>query len=242
MVQAKAPDHTGVILGEVPRSFYIQHFKTYTLCAGHVKDKRVLEIGFGYGYGTEYIADFAKEIYAIDLMEEKVRTVSEKSTKSNVKFMQMDGADLKFEDRSFDVVLAFHLIEHIPRAEHDLFLEGIKRVLRDDGKFIVLTPNVLKMIKKDQVYEKNPYHDLEFTYELFEELLTKHFSHVDMNVVDFSFKHKMIIALKRMGIFKSFPKRFNIVARFLDNIDVKEYVMKKKNIKMAHDLFAICSK
>jgi 2-polyprenyl-3-methyl-5-hydroxy-6-metoxy-1,4-benzoquinol methylase len=44
----------------------------------------------------------------------------------------------RFDDGSFDIVTCFEALEHI--VEHDALLDGVCRVLRDDGIFVTSTP------------------------------------------------------------------------------------------------------
>ena len=46
---------------------------------------------------------------------------------------------LPFEDSSFTHVLLYAVIEHIKNTDH--FISEIKRVLKKDGNFILITPN-----------------------------------------------------------------------------------------------------
>jgi len=54
-------------------------------------------------------------------------------------FRKCDILDLPFPDKSFDVVVAMEVLEHVDDV--DLALKNISRVLRDDGVFIMSTPN-----------------------------------------------------------------------------------------------------
>ena len=50
-------------------------------------------------------------------------------------FVKADMTDLSFEPESFDAVVAFHSIIHLPRSEHPALLEKIHRWLRPGGAF-----------------------------------------------------------------------------------------------------------
>jgi SAM-dependent methyltransferase len=50
--------------------------------------------------------------------------------------VKADMTSLDFEPASFDAVVAFHSIIHVPRAEHPALLEEIQRWLRPGGAFL----------------------------------------------------------------------------------------------------------
>jgi SAM-dependent methyltransferase len=51
--------------------------------------------------------------------------------------IQADLQSLPFEDRSFDIVMAHHMLYHVPNL--DLALSEVHRVLRDGGRFFAAT-------------------------------------------------------------------------------------------------------
>jgi SAM-dependent methyltransferase len=54
-------------------------------------------------------------------------------------FIELEGERLPFSDRSFDVVVSNHVIEHVRDA--NMHLSEIWRVLKDDGLVYLATPN-----------------------------------------------------------------------------------------------------
>jgi ubiquinone/menaquinone biosynthesis C-methylase UbiE len=55
----------------------------------------------------------------------------------NFKFEQMDAQSIPYGDKTFDVVIANHMLYHVPDREKAL--SEIKRVLKDDGRLIATT-------------------------------------------------------------------------------------------------------
>jgi ubiquinone/menaquinone biosynthesis C-methylase UbiE len=55
----------------------------------------------------------------------------------NFKFEQMDAQSIPYGDRTFDVVIASHMLYHVPDREKAL--HEIKRALKDDGRLIATT-------------------------------------------------------------------------------------------------------
>ncbi|MCL2410702.1 MAG: class I SAM-dependent methyltransferase [Treponema sp.] len=66
-------------------------------------------------------ADYAKKVRNLDVRSEKLE-------------------DNNFPDKSFDVVLASHLIEHL--NDPKTFLAEIHRILKDEGYCFITTPNI----------------------------------------------------------------------------------------------------
>ncbi len=99
---------------------------------------RVLEVGVGTGINaTLYPRDCA--VTGIDLsdsMLEKARERVARNGLSNVRLLEMDAADLKFADNSFDIVYAPYLISVVP--DPVAVAREMRRVCRPGGRIIVL--------------------------------------------------------------------------------------------------------
>lgn len=69
------------------------------------KDDSVLDLGCGYGRVTERILEKAKKVVGIDISEENIQLARKLSLKKdNCEFHVMDAMDLKFSDKTFDLV------------------------------------------------------------------------------------------------------------------------------------------
>ncbi len=99
---------------------------------------RVLEVGVGTGINaTLYPRDCA--VTGIDLsdsMLEKARERVARKGTANVRLVEMDAADLKFADGSFDIVYAPYLISVVP--DPVAVAREMSRVCRSGGKIIFL--------------------------------------------------------------------------------------------------------
>lgn len=99
---------------------------------------RILEVGVGTGINaTLYPRDCA--VTGIDLsdsMLEKARERVERKGFTNVRLLEMDAADLKFTEGSFDIVYAPYLISVVP--DPVAVAREMSRVCRSGGKIIFL--------------------------------------------------------------------------------------------------------
>jgi phosphatidylethanolamine/phosphatidyl-N-methylethanolamine N-methyltransferase len=99
---------------------------------------RVLEVGVGTGINASlYPRDCS--VTGIDLsapMLEKARERVVRKGISNVRLLEMDAADLRFADDSFDIVYAPYLISVVP--DPVAVVREMHRVCRPGGRIIVL--------------------------------------------------------------------------------------------------------
>jgi phosphatidylethanolamine/phosphatidyl-N-methylethanolamine N-methyltransferase len=101
-------------------------------------DERVLEVGVGTGINLSLYPPEAK-ITGIDYtasMLEKARERVAKKGMRNARLLQMDAADLKFPDDSFDIVYAPYLISVVPDPVK--VAQEMRRVCRPGGRIIFL--------------------------------------------------------------------------------------------------------
>lgn len=150
---------------------YGEHLARYQSVLGAVKDKIVLDIASGAGYGTNLISKSAKSVVGIDYSEEAIEYCNKLYQSSNLKFVQGDAQELPIEDSSVDVVVSLETIEHIPNPEK--FVKEVKRVLKPGGQFIVSTPN------DDEYIEGNEFHLHEFQLKELKSLIGKYFKKSD---------------------------------------------------------------
>jgi ubiquinone/menaquinone biosynthesis C-methylase UbiE len=97
----------------------------------------VLELASGYG---EFISSIpAARKYAVDINPDAGRHLP-----SDVKFVNQPATDLGFvKDASIDVVFTSNFLEHLPtKTDLTRVFEEVHRVLRPDGRFIVMGPNI----------------------------------------------------------------------------------------------------
>lgn len=119
---------------------FLDHKFAYEYAKQYVnKNSTVLEIGCGDGYGTDYLSKYCERIEAVDVSKDAIKKAAAMYSSQNCAFNYYDGVNLTYPDKSFDVVISFHVIEHVEDVR--LFLNNIKRVLKEDGKFIITTPS-----------------------------------------------------------------------------------------------------
>lgn len=152
-----------------------EHLHRYAICRESLAGKRVLDLACGTGYGTALLAEAGAKVTGLDISSEAIKIAKARYQRPGVKFLIGDCYDLPFEDGSFDVVVANEMIEHVD--QHDALLAEVKRVLTDDGLFLVSTPN-------KPVYNRfkppNVYHIAEMEIPEFHRLLSRYFDHIKL--------------------------------------------------------------
>lgn len=94
----------------------------------------ILDIGGNTGKVTEAYSNNCKEVIVL----EPKRNVVEygKSRRPNIKFVEGEAENIPLPDAYFDKVVASASFHHF--SDHDKALEEMKRVLKPDGKMIIL--------------------------------------------------------------------------------------------------------
>ena len=103
------------------------------LARGFSPGAAVLDLGCGAGVPvTRWLARrFA--VTGVDVSARQLELARRHIPRANL--IKADMTDLSFEAESFDAVVAFHSIIHVPRAEHPALLGEIRRWLRPGGAF-----------------------------------------------------------------------------------------------------------
>ncbi len=146
---------------------YGEHISRYQSVLTMVKDKIVLDVASGTGYGAKMISNHAKHVTAVDYNADALAYAQENYGADNISYVEADAHSLPFKDATFDVVVSFETIEHLKRP--DVFVQEVKRVLKPDGVFCVSTPN------DDEFMEGNTFHIHEFRLPELQEIINEHF-------------------------------------------------------------------
>ncbi len=143
------PQHYGK-----PDKCMLEYRKTIKKYADGIKNSKILDVGSGLGQYTALFAHHGNKVTGLDIQDNRVKTY--------IPFYKFDlykGKKFPYPDNSFDYVINFDVIEHIP---HDkLFVREMYRVLKKGGKTCVATPNrnrvaslLLKLVGKGDVFPK----------------------------------------------------------------------------------------
>ena len=145
--------------------------------------KTVLDVGCGEGYTTHFLKSRHNDISICALdVEERIIALA-KQLHAGIDFQQGDIHQLHFPDKSFDVVMANEVLEHLDDPEHAL--QEITRVAK---KYcIVSVPHepffrIANMVRLRYIGDlgNTPGHVQNFTKKQFESLLRKHFTKVEI--------------------------------------------------------------
>ncbi|GLC81627.1 class I SAM-dependent methyltransferase [Lacrimispora brassicae] len=109
-------------------------WKTLEAMLPEFKDKRVLDLGCGFGWHCQYAIEHgAKAVTGVDISGKMLSTAKEKTSRQ-ISYLQMPIEDISFSENSFDAVissLAFHYLESF-----DQILEKVSLCLVQGGDFV----------------------------------------------------------------------------------------------------------
>ncbi|MBI3087509.1 MAG: class I SAM-dependent methyltransferase [Candidatus Omnitrophica bacterium] len=243
MTQAQADANLcGLIPEENDPRFVAQHLSAYAFTRPYAAGKRVLEVGFGEGYGTASLAEVAQEVVGIELAPGNIPRAQAKYPRPNLRFLQMDATRLEFADGSFDAACSFQVIEHIPEPQLLTYASEIFRVLRPAGVCVISTLNLAHNMKPGQPYQKLIYHEKEFTAPDLQVLLSQVFPVVELYGLHLTPRHRLYQRLKKWGLDRLGPSPLNPVARFYGRASVADFRVTRNVSPAALDLYALCRK
>ncbi len=167
-----------VIPGEVDIDLFNEHMARYAFAARLARGKRALDAGCGAGYGAAELARAAENVIGIDCAADAIEYARAQYPAPNLIFEQASCSALPFADASFDLIVAFEVIEHL--SDWREFLQEARRTLAPNGQFIVSTPNKLYYGESRGAQGENPFHVHEFEFAEFRDELRSVFPHVSL--------------------------------------------------------------
>ena len=158
-------------------------------------DARVLELGCGTGKfwlkNKEYI-DKSLDITLSDFSKSMLKIARDKLKEVDYKFKyeEINMEDIPYEDNSFDIVVAEHMIYFAPNVEKAL--SEIRRVLKTGGVLYASANSCETMAELNKLVEKfdsslgidNNGYSTRFELENGEGILKNHFNSVDVEILE----------------------------------------------------------
>ncbi|KKQ10596.1 MAG: hypothetical protein US19_C0002G0015 [Candidatus Daviesbacteria bacterium GW2011_GWB1_36_5] len=171
------------------------------------KNKKVLEIGAGYGEFTKRILDSEAQIIATDVTPKVVKSCQKKFKNKDIKFKVEDSNNLSFKSNSFDVVCGISILHHV---DAEKTLKECYRVLKKGGNIFftepnLLNPHILLGLNIPWIRSKMEYSDDETALIRLEvEKLLKKIGFKKIHVRNYDFLHpktpkRMIPYIERIG-------------------------------------------
>lgn len=183
---------------------------------------QILEVGCGAGSMTGYLAAQGFDVIGTDVSEVLLQYARDRHP--GCRFERMLGEVLRFADSSFDLVVSFDVLEHIPDV--DGHMREVARVLRPGGHYLLQTPNKWTNLPFSIVRDRSfvrwmKYHPSLQTKRSLTRLLRHHAFSVRiirMPVANEFFRKKLVFPLDRIN-YDKLPIQTNLyaIAQLRDN-------------------------
>jgi SAM-dependent methyltransferase len=216
------------------------HLKRYDFALPWCEGREVLDVACGAGYGTALLATVASRVVGGDVDAETIEYARRRYAAPNVEYVVADAMAMPFDDRTFDTFCSFETVEHVPRPES--VVAEAARVLRDDGAFLVSTPQVAVTTRAPD----NPFHEVELSRADFEALLRARFDDVELygqRRLE-TLRHRVLRRLDVLGLRRRSAalRRASAITgtRATEHAHLDDVVIAADGVERASVLYAVC--
>lgn len=157
--------------------FFAEHLARYRFAQKFVRNKTVLELGCGKGYGASVLAQVAKSVVACDLNDDSLNFAKHHYAAKNLEFKKENVIEVEGFQK-YDVVVSFEVIEHLSPIDTLAYLRLAKSCLAEGGLFLLSTPNHDVVLKSGMPVPE--FHINNLTSLELRKLLKNEFSEVQM--------------------------------------------------------------
>lgn len=252
------------VIPELPelRVTFLQSLAAYEHAAPLAAGTRVLDCGCGEGYGTALLAERATLSVGLDREPEVVAYATAKYREADrAAFVAASADQLPFAEASFDVIVCFQVLEHLP--DPLAFLHEVRRLLAPGGVFMLTTPNLLVTGARP-----NPHHVHDYTPNDLRALLERVFDDVELRgvfagaqVAAYRAKNdrivRTILRLDPLGLHRRIPTRLVELVHIrvtrvirgrlnagnpdlVSNLTTADFPIGTEDIERAIDLLGVC--
>lgn len=108
-------------------------------------EKTILDLGCSDGFGTYYVAEFAKSVLGVDFDKEAIeyaKSINDSDNEGEGKICYRLENFLNKKYGEFDGVVSFDVLEHIYPEHEDDYMKTVLMNLKDTGTFVVGSPSI----------------------------------------------------------------------------------------------------
>jgi len=198
----------------------------------YVKGGRALDVGCGAGRYLSRLKEFGWQCEGVELTKAAVDAARE----GGLSVFHGSLEEANFEDESFDVVHASHVIEHVDDPK--VFMKEIARILKPGGRCIIRTPNSRAL--GQYIYKENwfpnevPRHLIMFTRMNLIALAESN----GLNVIESYFNTKSVHVLNSMDYVKN-DSSIRSKKKFLNRALAKLFVWIAKITRKGDEIYAV---
>ncbi len=223
--------------------WYARHVVAYESALPLARDRHVIDVGCGEGYGCAMLGAVAGRVLGIDISPEVVAHARERYGRETVSFEVMDVNRLQVPDASFDLAVSFQVVEHL--VDESGYFSELARVLKPGGVAFLTTPNRLT-ISPGSDKPINPFHLREYTPEEFAGALAGHFDAVEIT----GMRHAGWLALNERVPLVDFIKVYTMskanprywTHRLLTPlVRTRDFRVEPAELERCLDIFALCT-
>lgn len=119
----------------------LEHYHRYLYASRFVKNKRVLDIACGEGYGSAFLSLNATEVVGVDRDEAKVLRAQNKYAEfTKARFEPGVCQEYVAQPASFDVAVSLGTLHHLDIESRHRFLLNMKQALKPGGVAVLSSP------------------------------------------------------------------------------------------------------
>jgi SAM-dependent methyltransferase len=224
-------------LPDVPEEnyWYRRHLAVYDWIAERCRGLRVVDLACGEGYGSDVLAEVAKEVIGLDANPEAYEHARARYRRPNLTFERGLVEDF---DREVDAVVFLQTIEHI--HEPGRLLDRIAAIA---PTAYISTPNRLTLAPPGAEKSDNPWHLREYDEGEYRRLLEPHFRSVELLGLFHARKlraHELAIRIGWDRVHPALRLTKPFYDRFIPAISARDFRLRQGDLDRALDFVAVC--
>ena len=186
------------VRGEKPATYFRSFREDYRLRSLvrtiKLNKGKLLDIGCGGGMLTESLPYYFRKasIFGCDISKTAIKYAAEFGS-GKVRYSQIQDDRFPYGDNFFDACICFDVLEHVPNV--NFFLQEVRRVLKKDGKFLLIVPCEGQLFTYTWLFQKT---------HLWEDLTFRYLGHIHPE-----FTHEIVLSLLQKNGFSIQNKAYS---------------------------------